>query len=1427
MNVEKTYLINLFKGLFLILLFISKGFAGGIVKTPADQTGIKFTENKNQWDQKILFRAQLDGGQLFLEKNAFTYNFYDKETLRKNHIRTAKDLNKKTDPIRFHAFRMTFEGGNATVETETKNMTPDYCNFFIDNDKSKWAGNVKNYKEIVYHNIYNGINLQVLGQENSLKYNFLVSAGGDPSQIKLLYEGLESIKLIKGELRLRTSLNEMLEQKPYAYQLIDNKMVEVPCNFVLNNTTVRFEFPKGYNKGYELIIDPVLVFACSSGSIADNFGMTATYDSDGNLYSGGTVFGAGYPVTLGAYDPTWNGAAAYVSGRTDVVITKYDSSGVFLQYATYFGGSNSTEVVSSLIVNSQDELMLYGVTGSNNFPVTAGAYDVTFNGGTYLNYAPNGTEYLNGMDLYAAKFNSTGSTLLASTYIGGTLNDGVNSSSTLVYNYGDYYRGEIQTDTYGNFYIASCTYSTNFPVTPGVAQTANAGALDGVVFKMNSDLSSMIWSTYIGGVQDDACYALAVDDSLNVYPTGGTASNNFPVTAGALSTIYNGGITDGFISKLNSNGSVILNSSFIGTTAYDQSYFVQLDQDQKVYLLGQTQGVMPVSPGVYSNPNGRQFIWKLTNDLSSQEFTTVFGNGTAQINISPAAFLVDNCENIYVSGWGGHILLGVPTTGMPLTSDAVQPTTDGFNFYLFVLSTNATSLLYATYFGGGFSQEHVDGGTSRFDKKGIIYQSVCAGCGGNDDFPVTPGSWPGTPGNPNHNTQNNNCNNGVFKFDFQVAIADANFTVDYVSGCAPLTVQFQNQSTAGGTYLWDFGGGDTTSTILNPVHVFPTPGNYMVQLFVENPASCNVWDTAIQYVTVHPPITANFNYSTLNCTTQANFVDSSVVGPVSWLWYFGDGDSATTQNPTHLYDSIGTYNVQLIATTVNGCADTVTIPVFFDGTPPVSINPSDTICIGSSTVLNASGGISYSWSPATGLSDPSIANPTASPAIQTTYVVTIETVNASNDTCQQTLSTTIYVKDDLAAFTSDTSSGCTPLTIQFQNQSATTTEYLWDFGNGNTSSTVFNPTQTYTTPSTYTVQLFSKDTASCATWDTVVHTITVYPGINADFGFSSVPCSSLFTFYDSSATAPASWLWDFDDGGTSTLQNPSHNFGAAGIYDIQLISSTVNGCKDTTTLQINYNGATTFISAPDTICLGSSTQLLASGGFSYSWSPSSSLSSAGIPNPVASPASTTTYTVTIGTLNSLGDTCMQTQSTTVYVFDPTIYSLSATADLDTIPEGSSTVLHAITDSSLTVQWSPANSVSDPTSFNPTVTPEQTTTYTVSILDSTGCPRRVTVTVYVVSMQCSTDNVFVPNTFTPNGDGENDVLFVRSNDVDELYFAVYNRWGQMVFETTDITVGWNGIYKGMKADPAVFAWYLRAKCFNGNELEKKGNTTLIR
>lgn len=170
---------------------------------------------------------------------------------------------------------------------------------------------------------------------NGLKYNFHVKAKADPSQIKLRYQGVDKIKLKDGALLLNLAVNQVIEQKPYAYQLINGAVKVVKCTYILKNKVLAFDFPEGYDSNYDLVIDPILVFAAQSGSTADNFGMTATFDTQGNLYSGGTAFNNGYPVTAGTYSQGFTGGVG--TGITDVVITKYNSNGNALLYSTYLG----------------------------------------------------------------------------------------------------------------------------------------------------------------------------------------------------------------------------------------------------------------------------------------------------------------------------------------------------------------------------------------------------------------------------------------------------------------------------------------------------------------------------------------------------------------------------------------------------------------------------------------------------------------------------------------------------------------------------------------------------------------------------------------------------------------------------------------------------------------------------------------------------------------------------------------------------------------------------------------------------------------------------------------------------------------------------------------------------------------------------------
>ncbi len=931
-------------GVSLLLLFplFSLGqLPVGLPKTVSNH----FEQNKKQWNENVQFRAELSSGYFFLEKNAFTYLFYNSDDVQELNHNHSKNATHDEDPdakkiVHLHAFKTEFINANSSPVLTPSGPSAFYRNYFIGNDPSKWASEVKLFEQVHYDDLYKGVDMRVYSNEAALKYDLIVAPGTNPAIIKMRYSGTDKLYLENGNLYIVTSLGNVMEQKPFVYQEVNRSKKEVDCHFTLHNNVLGFIFPYGYDKTKELIIDPVLIVSTYTGSTADNWGTTATYDAAGNIFTGGIAAAFGYPTSVGAFQTTFGGGGPGGGGYPfDMVVSKFNPVGNALIASTYIGGIDN-EAPHSIVVSPTGELFIYGRTFSNNYPTTPGSFDVTFNGGG---------------DMVVARLNPTFTTLLASTYVGGTLDDGVNISanfftqSSLKHNYGDDARGEIILDAAGNVYVASCTQSNNFPTTPGAYQTVFGGSQqDGCVFKMPPALNTMTWSTFLGGSGNDACYALGFDAANNVYATGGTTSANFPSTPGVIHPAYMGGLADGFITKISNTGATVINSTFIGTAAYDQSYFIQVDNSFDVYIYGQTSGAYPVTPGVYSNANSSQFIHKLNPVLSTTIYSTVFGTGTSVPNISPTAFLVDTCENVYCSGWGRCLGFGSnpgTTFGLPITGNAQQPTTDGCDFYFFVLTTNAQTLWYATYFGANGIDDHVDGGTSRFDRRGVIYQSVCAGCGGSNAFPTTVGAWSQT-------NNSFNCNNAIIKFDFQLANITAQASAapsDTI--CVGQTVNFNNTSQNSTNYIWDFGDGSPLDTNTAPSHTYTNTGSYTVILVAIDSSSCTFSDTTFLTITVIPFPTVFLGNDTTLCGTPNITLNAGNPG-MTYQWSTGSTGQTINVNLAGMYWVI----------VDNGyCTAIDTILINTLSNPSLGIDT--TVCSGQNVTLNANNtGANFLWS---------------------------------------------------------------------------------------------------------------------------------------------------------------------------------------------------------------------------------------------------------------------------------------------------------------------------------------------------------------------------------------------------------------------------------------------------------------------------------
>lgn len=1156
-----------------------------------------FVENKGQWPEPILFKTKFHGGNLWVQQRKLLFHLQDFSRLQELHAKPVDS--EETITYKQQLVHLNFPTANQVDNIERSGRTNAYYNFFIGNDPNKWASEVYGYSEAILRDFYSGIDLKLIEQKEELKYEFHIQPGISPSLIQFNYGGVRSVKVAKnGDLIVETDLGNIIEQKPYSYQIINGKIKEISTNYVVEGTNVSFALGK-YDPNAILVIDPILVFATYSGSVTDNFGMTATYGYDGTAYSAGMIYGNQYPTPDPlAWDVNSNITVANTNvATTDAFISKYSADGTTMIWTTFIGGGDNvqgTETSHSLICDQNNNVFLYGVTSATDFPVQGG-FQTNHAGGSSLSVNFNGTNFGTvGTDIYVAKFSANGQNLLGSTYIGGTLNDGVNYKVTsgnyntvaaydsLSTNYGDQFRGEIMLDQMGNCIIASCSRSTNFPVL-NAFQPTNAGMQDGVIFKMSPDLSTLLWSSYYGGSNNDACYSVKVDSSFNIVCVGGTSSNNLPFTSTGLQPNYNGGKTDGFVFKLQPSGTIVENASYLGTSSYDQAFFVEIDRNDNVFILGQSVGgSFPVFNAAYVNPGSSQFIIKLDPTLTTNLNSTVFGNGSPNINISPAAFLVDICGNIYVSGWGANILQGVPLSGMPVTPDAFQANApNGFDFYLLVIKREFQDILYGSYIGGGSAQEHVDGGTSRFDKNGVVYQSVCGGCGGNSDFPTSPGAW---------SSQNlsSNCNNLVFKFDFQL-IPNAEFTADQTLGCATFSVTLDNFSTDSDSYLWDFGNGDTSTVIFNPSITYDTPGVYDIYLYVTD-SVCLLTDTAQITITVTDSIQLN------------------------------------------------------VTPTIELCS-------------PVEID----------LVANSNGTADY---------------------------------------------------------------------------------FIWS------ASPIFS------------------DTLNTDLSDSVL-TITP-PGT--------------MTFYVQSGNA---------------------------------------GCFEIDSVLVDFISSALSLSANDSICVGETTIITATNSnpnitFSYAWSPDSIIVVPSTSNQVQVQPTVSQYIYVVA---SASNGCVIEDSIWIAVSSIGDGLVNATATETLIPEGGTTTLVG-EPSGLTYQWTPGTGVTNPTMQTTSVTVEQTTIYTLTVSDGI-CSKSDTVLVKTYSFICGEPFVYVPNAFSPNGDKENDVLYVRGQLIEGMVFRIFDRWGEMVFESTDRNYGWDGTFRGKALDPDVYDYYLKAICIDGEESIIQGNITLLK
>ena len=665
-----------------------------------------FIENKGQWPQEVKYLCKTNGMNAWITAQGVVYDYYqvirdgnsvaDQDNRLDGHSPTGLVRERREEEntrIKGHVVRALLQGANARTNAIAKGQRDGYYNYFIGHDPAAWASFVRFYDTIEVQGAYPGIDIRYYYDGGRLRYDYQVTVGADPSQIRFNLEGANDYQVnADGELLISTSLGEVRHGKLKAYQQTNGKDREVTCRFESLPGGVIGIKAVGYDKEKPLIIDPLVYSTFIGGSSAEQGNSIAVDNS--NAYITGNTPSTNYPTTTGAYDVSQN-------GNTDVCVTKLDANGSTLVYSTFIGGS-SLDYGSAIAVDSNGNSYITGYTGSSNYPTTNGAYSQSLNGYNY--------------DAFVTKLNPSGSALIFSTYLGGTSTD--NGIAIALEN------------VFGNIFVAGETFSSDFPTTSTAFDKTYNGGDDIFVTKLNTSGTGLVFSTYLGGKSYDVVHSMAAD--VNGYPcvVGETTSTDFPLQSSYIKNSTDGLYNDVFVAKLNHGGAGLMFSTYLGGSSHDYANSVAFDANRNVYVTGCTYSSdFPTTSGAYSRTyhNYEAFITKINYTGASIDYSTFIGGTGTDVGSS---ILTDASGNACVTG-------RTTSTDYPTTSDGYDRSYNGGDWDAFVskLNVSGSALSYSTFIGGSGVD---DGKSIALDAGGNVYVT---GYTTSSNYPTTSSAY--------------------------------------------------------------------------------------------------------------------------------------------------------------------------------------------------------------------------------------------------------------------------------------------------------------------------------------------------------------------------------------------------------------------------------------------------------------------------------------------------------------------------------------------------------------------------------------------------------------------------------------------------------------------------------------------------------------
>lgn len=892
---------------------------------------VYFFDNQGEYPNEVAYYAKAAYGNMFVT----------------NEGKLAYNLAKRSDDnVQSFAFFEQFVGANLPTIQGQNGTTGQYHRFKNNDFKHTQK---TNYASVSLLKLYDGIDLELKMKTNNIEKIFAVKPGSDPDQIKISIDGPRGLEIQEGQLILKTDIGNVSFTKPLAYQMIDGNKQEVPVQYcILNNNTYGFK-TGNYDEAHTLYIDPLLASTFIGGT-SNDYGKSMEFDQNGHLFVTGYTWSGDYPTTAGAYDVNYNG------GDYDVFVSKFDSTLTTLEASTFIGGSSFDMGMDLAIEPSTGDVFVTGYVDSNDFPTTGAAYSPLYNGGA--------------SDLFVCRLSNDLGTLAVSTYVGGS---GEEEACSIIFE-----------NISNNIYITGFTLSADYPTTAGAYDVTLDGAGEAIfVTQMNYNLSSVINSTFIEGNNTDKSKAMTFDQNSDILLTGHTNSFDFPTTALGYDLTHNSS-NDVFVTRISSDLSSVLHSTFVGGASYERGNDIILDPDDNIFVTGYTASTdFPTTSGVLSetfHASVDSYVFKMSNDLSSLIHSTFIGGSFWDYAYG---ILFDSDDNIFISG--NTYSADYPTTTGAY--DTVHSVSDASSTDVFIskLDTSLTSLLSSTFIGGvGFDyQEDIT--------MDIYNQIFITGYTASGNYPTTPGvyqeNFNGTPVSTRE----------VFisKFDKNLStVPPVIITQPHdTTACENTEAVFTVVATGGGTitYQWYQGSGGIYTPIPGAVNdslyllVALSMDGDSIFCEVSNQGG-SVYSDTVQ-LNVDELIIADPGPDQALCeTTNTNMAATPPSsGTGTWSLYSGSGSVVNPNDPTTQVTSLGIGENQFVWEVVNGtCVSYDTVSIVQDTIIVADAGADIGLCETDSCQLNAN-----SAAPGTGMWTANDGGIIADPTDENTFVTNL------------------------------------------------------------------------------------------------------------------------------------------------------------------------------------------------------------------------------------------------------------------------------------------------------------------------------------------------------------------------------------------------------------------------------------------------------